>query len=37
MATPVRMPALGQTSDELVLLAWLKSAGEQVAEGAAPA
>ena len=27
------MPALGQTSDELVLLAWLKSAGEQVAEG----
>jgi pyruvate dehydrogenase E2 component (dihydrolipoamide acetyltransferase) len=27
------MPALGQTSDELVLLAWLRAAGEQVAEG----
>jgi pyruvate dehydrogenase E2 component (dihydrolipoamide acetyltransferase) len=27
------MPALGQTSDELVLLAWLRTAGEQVAEG----
>jgi pyruvate dehydrogenase E2 component (dihydrolipoamide acetyltransferase) len=27
------MPALGQTSDELVLLAWLKSAGEEVVEG----
>ena len=27
------MPALGQTSDELVLLAWLKNAGEPVSEG----
>jgi pyruvate dehydrogenase E2 component (dihydrolipoamide acetyltransferase) len=27
------MPALGQTSDELVLLAWLRAAGEQVEEG----
>lgn len=27
------MPALGQTSDELVLVAWLKSAGDQVSEG----
>ena len=26
------MPALGQTSDELVLLAWLKSVGDQVSE-----
>ncbi len=33
MATPVRMPALGQTSDELVLLAWLRTAGEPVSEG----
>jgi pyruvate dehydrogenase E2 component (dihydrolipoamide acetyltransferase) len=27
------MPALGQTSDELVLVAWLRAAGDQVAEG----
>jgi pyruvate dehydrogenase E2 component (dihydrolipoamide acetyltransferase) len=27
------MPALGQTSDELRLIAWLKSEGEQVSEG----
>ena len=27
------MPALGQTSDELVLLAWLRTAGEPVSEG----
>jgi len=33
MATPVRMPALGQTSDELRLLTWLKSEGEAVREG----
>jgi pyruvate dehydrogenase E2 component (dihydrolipoamide acetyltransferase) len=33
MATPVRMPALAQTSDELRLTAWLKTEGEQVAEG----
>jgi pyruvate dehydrogenase E2 component (dihydrolipoamide acetyltransferase) len=33
MATPVRMPPLGQTSDELRLLAWRKEEGEAVAEG----
>ena len=33
MATPVRMPALAQTSDELRLTAWLKTEGDQVAEG----
>src|SRR5579872_5886852 len=33
MATPVRMPALGQTSDELRLLAWRKAEGEPVREG----
>jgi len=33
MATPVRMPALAQTSDELRLTAWLKAEGDQVAEG----
>jgi pyruvate dehydrogenase E2 component (dihydrolipoamide acetyltransferase) len=33
MARPVRMPALGQTSDELRVIGWLKSAGEDVAEG----
>src|SRR5580692_4707732 len=33
MATPVRMPALAQISDELRLTAWLKTEGEQVAEG----
>ena len=30
MATPIRMPALAQTSDELRLTAWLKTEGEQV-------
>jgi len=33
MATPIRMPALAQTSDELRLTAWLKTEGDQVAEG----
>jgi pyruvate dehydrogenase E2 component (dihydrolipoamide acetyltransferase) len=33
MATPVRMPPLGQTSDELRLLAWHKAEGDTVAEG----
>jgi len=33
MATPIRMPALTQTSDELRLTAWLKAEGEQVTEG----
>ena len=33
MATPIRMPALTQTSDELRLTAWLKTEGEQVTEG----
>lgn len=33
MATPIRMPALAQTSDELRLTAWLKAEGEQVTEG----
>jgi len=33
VATPVRMPALAQTSDELRLTAWLKTEGEQVTEG----
>jgi pyruvate dehydrogenase E2 component (dihydrolipoamide acetyltransferase) len=33
MPKPVRMPALGQTSDELKVLAWVKSPGEYVAEG----
>src|ERR1700733_13400012 len=33
MATPVRMPALAQTSDELRLTAWLKTEGDQVTEG----
>src|SRR5579872_4185938 len=33
MATPIRMPALAQTSDELRLTAWLKTEGEQVTEG----
>ena len=32
-ATPIRMPALAQTSDELRLTAWLKAEGEQVTEG----
>jgi pyruvate dehydrogenase E2 component (dihydrolipoamide acetyltransferase) len=35
MATAIRMPALGQTSDELRLVAWLKAAGETVDEGEA--
>jgi pyruvate dehydrogenase E2 component (dihydrolipoamide acetyltransferase) len=33
MATPVRMPPLGQTSDEMRLLGWHKAEGEAVAEG----
>ena len=33
MATPVRMPPLGQTSDELRLLGWHKAEGEAVDEG----
>jgi pyruvate dehydrogenase E2 component (dihydrolipoamide acetyltransferase) len=33
MASPVRMPALAQTSDELRLIAWLKAEGEEVTEG----
>src|SRR5580692_8449770 len=33
MATPIRMPALAQTSDELRLTAWLKAEGDQDAEG----
>jgi pyruvate dehydrogenase E2 component (dihydrolipoamide acetyltransferase) len=33
MATPIRMPALTQTSDELRLTAWLKAEGQQVTEG----
>jgi pyruvate dehydrogenase E2 component (dihydrolipoamide acetyltransferase) len=33
MATPIRMPALAQTSDELRLTAWLKTEGDQVTEG----
>src|SRR3984885_5222466 len=33
MATPIRVPPLAQTSDELRLTAWLKTEGEQVTEG----
>jgi pyruvate dehydrogenase E2 component (dihydrolipoamide acetyltransferase) len=33
MATPVRMPALGQTSDQLRLIAWLKAEGDTLHEG----
>lgn len=33
MAIPVRMPPLGQTSDELRLLGWRKAEGEAVDEG----
>ena len=33
MARPVRMPPLGQTSDELTILAWHKAVGEEVALG----
>jgi pyruvate dehydrogenase E2 component (dihydrolipoyllysine-residue acetyltransferase) len=35
MASAIRMPALGQTSDELRLVAWLKATGETVYEGEA--
>ncbi len=33
MAHPVRMPPLGQTSDELQILAWHKAVGDEVAVG----
>ena len=33
MATKIRMPALGQTSDELRILRWLKTEGEAVKAG----
>ncbi len=33
MAHPVRMPPLGQTSDELQILAWRKEEGDEVALG----
>lgn len=33
MATPIRVPALAQTSDELRLTAWLKTEGDRVTEG----
>ncbi|MCC7264743.1 MAG: 2-oxo acid dehydrogenase subunit E2 [Candidatus Latescibacteria bacterium] len=33
MATEIRMPALGQTSDELRILRWLKAEGEVVKAG----
>src|SRR3984885_10157609 len=33
MPTPIRMPALAQTSDELRLTVWLKAEGDQVTEG----
>lgn len=33
MAKPVRMPSLGQTSDELRISSWKKSPGEPVVEG----
>lgn len=33
MATQIRMPALGQTSDELRILRWLKAEGEAVKAG----
>jgi pyruvate dehydrogenase E2 component (dihydrolipoamide acetyltransferase) len=33
MATEIRMPALGQTSDELRVLRWLKAEGETVKAG----
>ena len=33
MATAVRMPALGQTSDDMTLLRWLKAEGAVVQEG----
>ena len=33
MPQEVRMPALGQTSDEVRILSWLKREGERVAIG----
>src|SRR5579862_752968 len=30
MATEIRMPALGQTSDELMIVRWLKNEGDTV-------
>lgn len=33
MAHPVRMPALGQSSDELRLVGWLRAEGDDVTEG----
>ena len=33
MATEIRMPALGQTSDELRILRWLKAEGEAIKAG----
>ena len=33
MASPIHMPPLGQTSDELRLIAWLKDEGDRVTEG----
>jgi pyruvate dehydrogenase E2 component (dihydrolipoamide acetyltransferase) len=33
MVSPVRMPALAQTSDELRFIAWLKAEGDTVTEG----
>jgi pyruvate dehydrogenase E2 component (dihydrolipoamide acetyltransferase) len=33
MATQIRMPALGQTSDELRVIRWLKAEGEKVKAG----
>ena len=33
MAHPVRMPPLGQTSDELQILTWHKAEGDEVALG----
>ena len=33
MASAIRMPPLGQTSDELEIVAWLKAEGDDVARG----
>lgn len=33
MADPIRMPALGQVSDELTIVAWLKDEGETIVLG----
>jgi pyruvate/2-oxoglutarate dehydrogenase complex dihydrolipoamide acyltransferase (E2) component len=33
MALPIRMPPLGQSSDELEITAWHKAAGDDVARG----